>query len=366
MSTIEELIKLQGFNVNEAKPLTVRGQYSRNTNVDLNKTKQSISLLTTELNKFNSDVQESAFNTGAKFSMKQWVNDTAKGFLSNLSPTSIVTNPNYLATKIDLTTNIVTSTIQSTLNQQDVLINQLENNVLSIVEKQNNVKVERDKDGNVVLIPILTDNASKALDNSIKIIDTIITSLEKVNTRISNEKPIKNIDDFVNNLSLKLVIDFANKVISILIIATLIKIQLRKIKDISISALAATSTPPNPPLSQEYAERALITTAEEKLTLQDLGAAKSVISVLESKILFYQSILQEVIAKIKPLLDLIKQIQSQTTTETTSNSQLKELENKLDKLIQDQQQVQDTINRTLLESEFVQTNKPYYAARIIR
>ena len=53
MSTIEELIKLQQFQLNSVKSLTVRGQYSKNTNININKTIQSISLLTQELNNLN-------------------------------------------------------------------------------------------------------------------------------------------------------------------------------------------------------------------------------------------------------------------------------------------------------------------------
>ena len=49
-----------------------------------------------------------------------------------------------------------------------------------------------------------------------------------------------------------------------------------------------------------------------------------------------------------------------------NNKDITDLENQLNKLIQDQQQTQDTLTRTLLESEFIQINKPYYAARIIR
>jgi hypothetical protein len=362
MSTIEELIKLQQFQLNPARPLTVRGQYSKNTNTDINKTIQSVSLLTTELNKLNSSVQESALNTGAVFSMKQWVRDTATTLAQQLFPSiqTLIGNQRPITKKILLTNTVITAAIQATLNQQDNILNQLEDQVYKILEKQNNVKVVKDKDGNPVLTPILTENAQKSLDNVIKILSSTTTTLEKINTRISNEKPIKNINDFVNNLSLEQIIEFAEKIIAVVTIALQIKIRIRQVQDLATS-IAATAT--NPPLSKDYAQRAVQYTASEQKQMEDLASAQITISVVKAQILFYQEILQTIINKLQDILDLLNSLQ---VTPQTPNPQLQQLTNQIQTLIDNQQQTQDTITKKLIEPEFIQINKPNYAARIIK
>jgi len=362
MSTIEELKNLQNFNISAAKPLTVRGQYSKNTNIDINKIVQSVSLLTTELNNINSGVQESAFNTGARFSMNQWVKDTVSSLSLQLFPSiqTAIGDQNPLVKKIILTNTIVTSTIQSTINQQDILLNKLEDQVLKILEKQNNVKIEKDKDGNIVLIPIIPEQAQKALDNVTKILNSSIVTIDKINTRISNEKPLKNIDDFVNNLSLEHVIEFTEKIIAALTIALQIKIRIRQAQDL-VTSIAAAAT--NPPLSVDYAQRAVQYTSSEQKQIKDLSEAQITISIIGGQIQFYQSIVQGILNKLREILELIKSAQILSNIPTKD---IQDIENKLNKTIQDQQQIQDNITKKLIEPEFIQINKPYYAARILK
>jgi hypothetical protein len=362
MSTIEDLIKLQNYKVNEIRPLTVRGQYSENTNVDINKTLQSISLLTNELNYLDSNVKESALNGRAIFSMNQWVNDTKSTLLSQLFPSiqTLISNQKPLTKTLTLTNTVVTSGIQSALNQQDSLLNQLEDQVLKILEKQNNVKVEKDENGNITLVPILTEQSKKALSNVTKLLKSTITTLDKINTRISNKKPLKTVDDFVNNLSLEHVIEFAQKIIAILEVALQIAVTIRKAKDIAAAANSAALG--NVAAAATYTEQSLQYTATEQRRMDDLASAQIIISVLKSLIPFFQKIIQSIIDKLKEILELLKLVNNTSG----NNKDITYLENQLNKIIQDQQQTQDQLTRTLLESEFVQTNKPYYAARIIR
>jgi hypothetical protein len=362
MSTIKDLIQLQNYKVNEIRPLTVRGQYSENTNIDINKTLQSISLLTNELNYLDSNVKESALNGRAIFSMNQWVNDTKTALLSQLFPSiqTLIGNQKPLTKTLTLTNTIVTAGIQSALNQQDSLVNQLEDQVLKIVEKQNNVKVEKDENGNITLVPILTEQSKKSLNNVTKLLKSTIVTIDKINTRISNEKPLKTVDDFVNNLSINHVIEFAEKIIAILTITLQIAVTIRKIKD--IAAAANSTTLGDIASGIVFGENALQYTATEQRRMEDLASAQISISVFKSQILFYQTIIQSIIDKLKEILELLKLVDNTSG----NNKDITELETKLNKVIQDQQQTQDQLTRTLLESEFVQTNKPYYAARIIR
>jgi hypothetical protein len=241
-----------------------------------------------------------------------------------------------------------------------LLLNKLEDQVLKVVEKQNNVKVEKDKDGNIVLIPIVPEQAQKALDNVTKILNSSIITIDKINTRISNEKPLKNIDDFVNNLSLEHVIEFAEKIIAVVTIALQIKIRIRQAQDLATSIAAAVT---NPPLSLDYAQRAVQYTASEQKQMEDLASAQITISVVRGQIQFYQLIVQNILTKLQDILELIKSVKISSNVSTKN---IQDIEDKLNKVIQDQQQTQDQLTRTLLESEFVQTNKPYYAARIIK
>jgi hypothetical protein len=354
MSTIEELKKLQNYNINNAKPLTVRGQYSNNINTNINRIVQSVSLLTTELNNINSSVKESSLNGRAIFSMDQWVNNTKTALLSQLFPSiqTLIGNPKPLTKILVLTNTVVTTSIQSALNQQDSLLNQLEDQVLKIVEKQNNVKVEKDKDGNIILVPILNEQAQKSLSNVTKILKSTIVTIDKINTRISNEKPLKTVDDFVNNLSINHVIEFAQKIIAVLTITLQILITIRKTRD-----LITAST--NPTLAVEYTERAAQYTATEQRRIDDLSSAQITISVLKSQITFYQSIIQTIIDKLKEILDLLKVV------DTSFNKDITELENKLNSIINENQQTLNTNKEIIEKLRIIQTNIPNYAAKIV-
>ena len=362
MSTIQDLIQLQNFDINEAKPLTVRGQYSKNTNVDINKTIQSVSLLTTDLNNLNSYVKQSSINTGVNFSMDQWVNDTKTALLSQLFPSiqTLISNQKPLTKTLTLTNTVVTAGIQSALNQQDSILNQLEDQVLKIIEKQNNVKVEKDENGNIILIPILTEQSKKALGNVTKILKSTITTTDKINTRISNKKPLKTIDDFVNNLSINHIIEFAEKIIAILEITLQISITIRKAKD--VAAAANSLALGNVSAAAVSTEQSLQYTATEQRRMDDLSSAQITISVLKSLILFYQDIIQTIIDRLKEILALIELIQ---TNNQSQNSQLQDITNQLNTLIESQQNIQNTNTNIIQPPRIVQINKPNYAARIV-
>jgi hypothetical protein len=362
MSTIQDLIQLQNFDVNEAKPLTVRGQYSKNTNIDINKTIQSISLLTTDLNNLNSYVQQSSINIGVNFSMQQWVDNTKNTLLSQLFPSiqTLISNQKPLTKILTLTNTTVTAGLQSALNQQDLLINQLEDQVLKILEKQNNVKVEKDEDGNITLVPILTEQSKKALSNVTKILKSTITTIDKINTRISNKAPLETIDDFVNYLSINHIIEFAEKIIAILTILLQISITIRKAKDIAAATNSAALG--NVAAAATYTEQSLQYTSTEQRRMDDLSSAQISISVFKSQILFYQNIIQTILDKLKDILELLKLVDNTSGV----NKDITELEDKINKVIQDQQQIQNNITQTAVNFEIIRTNKPYYAAKVIK
>lgn len=322
MSTIQELIQLQNFNINEAKPLTVVGQYSKNTKVDINKVIQSVSLLTTEVNKLNSNVQESALNIGANFSMNQWVEQTRNALTPQLLPSlqTLISNQKPLTKTITLTNTVIVTALQTALNQQDSLINQLENQVYKILEKQNNVKIEKDKDGNVTLVPILSENSQTSLNNINKILNTTTSTLDKINTRISNKLPLKNVDDFVNNLSLEHIIDFTQKIISILTLILQIQIKIRQAKDLAASVNSATLG--NAAAAAFFASQATQIISPEQKQIDDLSAAQSTLGIIKSQILFYQDILQSILIKLQNLLNLITSLQPNTPQQNPQTQQI--------------------------------------------
>jgi hypothetical protein len=359
MSTIQELIQLQKFNVNEAKPLTVTGQYSKNTNVNINKVIQSVSLLTSEINKLNSNVQESTFNTGVNFSMNQWVEQTKNALTSQLLPSlqTLIGNQKPLTKTITLTNTVIVTSLQTTLNQQDNLLNQLENQIYKLLEKQNNVKIEKDKDGNVTLVPILSENSQTSLNNINKILSTTTSTLDKINIRISNDLPLRNIDDFVNNLSLKHIIDFTQKIISVLTLTLQIQIKLRQVKDIAASVNSATLG--NAAAAASFALQATQISSPEQKQIDDLSAAQSTIGIIKSQILFYQDILQSILIKLQNLLNLITSLQPNTPQQTQQTQQIvNNLQSILAKI--------ETNNQQTIPLQIIRTNNAStgYAAKI--
>lgn len=361
MSTIEELKKLQNFNINNAKPLTVRGQYSENNKVDINKTIQSISLLTNELNNLNSSIKQSSLNIGNIFSMKEWVNSTSVSILNQITPSiqTLISNQKPISKNIILTNSILTSIIQSNINQQDDVLNQLEDYVFKILDTQNIVKVKKDENGNVVLTSIIDENAKKSLDNVIKILSSTTTIINKINTRISNKKPLKNIDDFVNNLSLEHIIEFAEKIIAVVTLALQIKITIRKIKNQTAAAILTSSG--NLPAAEDYIQKSTEYTATEQRFLDDLSTAQSTISIIRSQINFYKDIIQSTIDKLKEILNTIETLNQNNIP----NNEIQNLINSVNNIIIDQQE--NTSNNILNENniKIVRTSIPNYAAKII-
>jgi hypothetical protein len=359
MSTIQELIQLQKFNINEAKPLTVTGQYSKNTKVDINKVVQSVSLLTSEINKLNSNVQESTFNTGVNFSMNQWVEQTKNALTPQLLPSlqTLIGNQKPLTKTITLTNTVIVTSLQTTLNQQDNLLSQLENQIYKLLEKQNNVKIEKDKDGNVTLVPILSENSQTSLNNINKILSTTTSTLDKINIRISNDLPLRNIDDFVNNLSLKHIIDFTQKIISVLTLTLQIQIKIRQAKDLAASANSLTLG--NAPAAASFALQATQISSHEQKQIDDLSAAQSTIGIIKSQILFYQGILQSILIKLQNLLNLITSLQPNTPQQTQQTQQIvNNLQSILTKI--------ETNNQQTIPLQIIRTNNAStgYAAKI--
>ena len=360
MSTIQELIKLQNFSINEAKPLTVRGQYSENTKVDINKIVQNISLITTDLNDINSNIRKSSLNEKSSFSMDRWVEQTRNALLPQILPSlqTLISNPNPLTKTIILTNTVLSISLQTALNQQESLLNQLENQIYKLLEKQNNVKVEKDQNGNVTLVPILSENSKTSLNNINKILNTTTSTLDKINTRISNDLPLQNINDFVNNLSLRHVIEFTQKIISILTLVLQIQIKIRQAKDLAASANSLTLG--NAPAAAIYASQATQITSPEQKQIDDLSAAQSTIGIIKSQILFYQNILQSIIDKLQSLLNLV--ISAQPTLQQNNQNQqiINTLQSMLDKIESDKQ--------ILNPPQIVRTNNSSagYAAKIER
>jgi methyl-accepting chemotaxis protein len=96
--------------------------------------------------------------------------------------------------------------------------------------------------------------------------------------------------------------------------------------------------------------------------MDDLSSAQITISALKSLILFYQDIIQTIIDRLKEILNLIELVQ---TNNQSQNSQLQDITNQLNTLIESQQNIQNTNTNITQLPRIVQINKPNYAARIV-
>lgn len=362
MSTINELIKLQNYNVIEAKPLTVRGQYSKNTNTDTNKIIQSVSLLTTELNNISSNIKQSSLNNSS-FSLKQWVNNTKNVLINNALPSinSNITNSKPLTNNINLIKESILLSVNISLNQSEVLINKLENQVYLLIDKQKNVKIEKDTNGNITLIPILSSQSQNSINNIKKILTSISTNLTKINNRLSNDKSITSTDDILTNLSLKHVLDFTQSILSVMLLIRQIK-NIRKntqaavvVAELSVPASVYTN-------AGTLLSNIALNSEKDQQQLQDLEAAFSTVNITNSQIIFYSNLILSLISKINKILELINNINLTQSQINEPLENLNQIQNNIQQIIDNS----PNYNQIEKQIEIIKTNNiaSGYAAKI--
>ena len=331
MATIEELISLQGKQINVAQPLNpVRKQYTQSSNNYQNTLVASIDKLTQQMNNLNSGVKSSSFDLSKTFSLAAWVSqvvvDITKARLAEeLGITSSTdqqsnqagtTNSTPLTSKILKSANAVILNIITLQQQIDSQILSLEDQVDSIIDKINTNTTVKLGDGTIVQIPIANQQTIAALQNIESIVKSLTDKTNKVTTRLSNDKPITNFNDFVNNLSLKQVLEFAQLVISALLLIK--NIQKKKKQAQAIIIQVETAIPASNYITTGQAVSDILTKSEsEQNQINDLNKAYEQISILKDNIIYFgkinqsqQQTLNNIISKVDTF---INQQQNNTT-----------------------------------------------------
>lgn len=304
MATIEDLIALQGKEINVAKPLNpVRKQYAQNTNNSKNDLLTSIDKLTQQMNNLNSGVKSSSFDLNKAFSLAAWVSqvviDITKARLAeelgvttstdNQSNQAGTTNSTPLTNKILKSANAVLLNIITLQQQIDSQILSLDNQVNSVLRKINTNTTVKLGDGTIVQIPIANQQTIVALQNIESIVKSLIDKTNKVTTRLSNDKPITNFDDFVNNLSLKQVVEFAQLVISALILIKNIQKTRKQAQAVIIQV--ETAVPASNYITTGQAVADLLTKTESfQNQINDLNKAYEQINILKDNIIYFSKI----------------------------------------------------------------------------
>jgi len=304
MATIEDLIALQGKEINVAKPLNpVRKQYAQNTNNSKNDLLTSIDKLTQQMNNLNSGVKSSSFDLNKAFSLAAWVSqvviDITKARLAeelgvttstdNQSNQAGTTNSTPLTNKILKSANAVLLNIITLQQQIDSQILSLDNQVNSVLRKINTNTTVKLGDGTIVQIPIANQQTIVALQNIESIVKSLIDKTNKVTTRLSNDKPITNFDDFVNNLSLKQVVEFAQLVISALILIKNIQKTRKQAQAVIIQV--ETAVPASNYITTGQAVADLLTKTESfQNQINDLNKAYEQINILKDNIIYFGKI----------------------------------------------------------------------------
>ena len=339
MATIEELIALQGKQINIAQPLNpVRKQYTQNTNNPKGDLLASVDKLTQQMNNLNSGVKSSSFDLNKAFSLAAWVSqvvvDITKAKLasslgvtvptdqqSNQSGTS---NSTPITNKILKSTNAVLLNIITLQQQIDSQILSLENQVDSILRKINTNTTVKLEDGTIVQVPIANQQTIVALQNIESITKSLLDKTNKVIIRLSNDKPITNFNDFVNNLSLKQVVEFSQLVISALLLIKNIKDKKRKIQ--SIIVLAETSVPASAyPTTGILLNDIVNSTESDRNEQNDLNKAYEQITILKDNIIFFGKINTSQQQNLNNIINKVDTFINQQQT----NTALQDLKNKL-------------------------------------
>ena len=356
MSLIQNLKTLQDFKVNEAQALVIPST----TNENLDQTQQSISLLTTELNEFTSNVKQSVDNPNARFSLSQWIEQTATAVAEALKPTitSNITNPKPLSKTIEASKEIVEGVVVASIKNAALTNINTEKQVNKIIEKQNKVKIEKDEDGNVKVVPILSQNSITSLNNLKKTLQSTVNALKIVNKRLTNTEPIKNIDDFVNNLSLEHIISFAEKALSLILLVKQFRDTRKKAEAVAAGTEQAAPTPSKIVSGKKIVEDEL-TKEKEQQHLQDLETAYSIIKVIRELIPYYSSLISKIITQLQTIIDLIDSL-------AIPNEEEENIKQDIEDIISQQTQNRDTIENPFDQEReiIVPIPKPYYAAKL--
>jgi hypothetical protein len=201
------------------------------------------------------------------------------------------TNSTPLTSKILKSANAVILNIITLQQQIDSQILSLEDQVDNIIDKINTNTTIKLGDGTIVQIPIANQQTIAALQNIESIVKSLIDKTNKVTTRLSNDKPITNFNDFVNNLSLKQVLEFAQLVISALLLIKNIQ-KKRKIAQAAIIQVEL-AIPSSTYIVASQALAELLTKSESfQNQINDLNKAYEQTVILKDNIIYFGKINQ--------------------------------------------------------------------------
>jgi hypothetical protein len=290
------------------------------------------------MNNLNSGVKSSSFDLNKAFSLAAWVSqvviDITKAKLASslgvVVPTDQQSNQSGTSNSTPITNKILKSTNAILLNiitlqqQIDSQILSLEDQVNNILRKINTNTTVKLEDGTIVQVPIANQQTIVALQNIESITKSLLDKTNKVIIRLSNDKPITNFNDFVNNLSLKQVVEFSQLVISALLLIKNIKDKKRKIQ--SIIVLAETSVPASAyPTTGILLNDIVNSTESDRNEQNDLNKAYEQITILKDNIIFFGKINTSQQQNLNNIINKVDTFINQQQT----NTALQDLKNKL-------------------------------------
>ena len=313
MSTINQLKTFQTGSISAfSVTKTVVRTFPTPNSGSPNKLTETISQLTLKSNEISSFLSEANIDGGNKpFSILEFAkNLVIKQEEQPKTENSLIADPNPLTSKLKQQQKQIIDNIVQNYVKSGKLLNILENNLNKILEKTpvNFVSIEN---GQVVAQPIQSKELDVAVQNIQKVVDTIVNSVDRYARRVYNTDPILSLEQFKKNISLNKLVDIIDKVIAIKAEILMLKIKIRKARDLSASATALAQPVPNVPLATEYAERATQYTANELDQIYDLHEAGLIITDLKKQIDFYGGKYESTKNKLLDIKGTIDALQSQ-------------------------------------------------------
>ncbi len=313
MSTINQLKTFQTGSISAfSVTKTVVRTFPTPNSGSPNKLTETIGQLTLKSNEISSFLSEANIDGGNKpFSILEFAkNLVIKQEEQPKTENSLIADPNPLTNKLKQQQKQIIDNIVQNYVKSGKLLNILENNLNKILEKTpvNFVSIEN---GQIVAQPIQSKELDTAIQNIQKIVNTIVNSVDRYARRVYNTDPILSLEQFKKNISLNKLVDIIDKVIAIKAEIIMLKIKIRKARDLSAAATALAQPVPNVPLAAEYTERATQYTANELDQMKDLYEAGLIITDLKKQIDFYGSKYESTKNKLLDIKGTIDALQSQ-------------------------------------------------------
>ena len=294
----------------------------------LQKTVESISQLSSKSNEISSFINDAGIAGGNQpFNISTFAREfifKSQQQEQEESTTGKVTDSKPITRRFQQITKKLVDNIAQNYVRSGRLLSILEKNVNKILS-QSNVNFVSVENGQIVAQPIQSQQVDQAIKNIQETVNTYVKAVDKYARRVYNTDPILSLEQFKKNLSLNKLVDIIDKVIAIKADILLLKIKVRKARDLTTAANAAAQVPvPNLSLALEYTERATQYTANELKQLQDLRAAFLIITELKKQIDFYGTKYEKTKNKLLNIQQTINNFQSQVFNKalTQVNNQL--------------------------------------------